>query len=322
METVKCNLCGSEDYRFVYSMPDIHYFKEDWFNVVECKNCGLGFVNPRPNPLEMSKYYPPSFYNYFDEERDYHERRYRAEAKFLHDIVKDNRNKMLLDIGCANGDFPRFMQKKGWRVEGVEVSESSKPIPDFKVFRKDFSQIPVSEPCYDAITAWAVLEHVHDPMAYFMKVGEILKPDGLFVFLVTNFESSSSKYLFREDIPRHLYFFTEEMIKKYLEKAGLELVEADYTDKIYRMRPVGWLRYYIFRYLLRRTVRFEDIPETRMEYLTKHNLKNNIFSNLRYVITHPLTTLDRVLMPIYEKMQLISNNYGIIVYVARKPKHG
>ena len=67
---------------------------------------------------------------------------------------------------------------------------------------------------------------------------------------------------------------------------------------------------------------FGDIPDNRMQYLTKHNLKNNMTSNLRYVITHPLTVLDRVLMPIYEKMQLISNNYGIVVYVARKPKHG
>lgn len=219
METVKCDLYGSDDYRLVYCMPNARYGGNNRFDVVESVTCGLGFVNPRPTQSEMSRYYPELFYDYFDEERTYHQSRYAAESKFLLDVASDDH--LLLDLGCANGDFPRFMQGRGWRIEGLEVALHAKPILDFKVYQQEFNKIPVDEPCYDAVRAWAVLEHVHDPKAYFKKAGRVLKKGGIFVFLVTNFKSLSSRCLYLEDIPRHLYFFTEETVTKYMEEAGL-----------------------------------------------------------------------------------------------------
>jgi SAM-dependent methyltransferase len=257
METVGCNLCGSDNYRVIYSMPDARYFVDEWFNIVECINCGLGFVNPRPTDSEISKYYPMSYYDYFDHECGYHRRRYAAEAKFLPKITS-NSHRLLLNIGCANGDFPRFMQQHRWKVEGVEVSQYSKTITDFKIYKQDFREIEVCEPRYDAITAWAVLEHVHDPMGYFKKAAQVLKSGGVFVFLVTNFKSLSSRCLFLEDIPRHLYFFTEETVKKYLAEAGFDLIQTDYSNKIYSMRPVNFLRYYFYHYFKGRSLEWRD----------------------------------------------------------------
>lgn len=299
-------------------MPDLLYFKDEWFTVVVCDNCGLGFVNPRPTFSEMSRYYPSSYFKYFDEERDSKLRRYEAEARFLQDFTMKKREKLLLDIGCANGDFPRFMKNLGWQVEGVEVSSVSKPISDFKVYRQEFTEIPVSEVRYDAITAWAVLEHVHDPMAYFMKAADVVKPKGTFIFLVTNFKSISSRYLFREDLPRHLYYFTEETIRTYLGHSGFDLIQADYSNTMYSMRPLNWLRYYVYRYFLGRGLELKDIPDTRIQYFDKRGLRKNMFSSLKYITVHPFTVIDRILMPLYEKYQMLSNKYGIVTYVAIK----
>jgi hypothetical protein len=275
-------------------MPDARYFVNEWFNVVECINCGLGFVNPRPTRSEIARYYPSSFYDYFDHERDYHLHRYAAEAKFLPKIASDN-HKLLLDLGCANGDFPRFMQKRGWKVEGVEVSESSKRITDFKVYKQEFKEIAAYEPRYDAITAWAI-----------------------FVFLVTNFKSLSSRCLFLEDVPRHLYFFTEETINKYLTISGFELIKKDYSNKIYSMRPVNFLRYYFYRYIYRRRLKWSDMQFTRPHFFEKDSLRNCWMKNLKYIISSPLYVVDRLLMPIYERYQIISKTYGIVTYVARR----
>lgn len=317
METVKCNLCGSDNYRVIYSMPDARYFVDEWFNVVECTNCGLGFVNPRPTRSEIARYYPSSFYDYFDHERDYHWHRYAAEAKFLPEIASNN-ERLLLDLGCANGDFPRFMQKRGWKVEGVEVSESSKRITDFKVYKQEFKEIAAYEPRYDAITAWAVLEHVHDPMSYFEKAAQVLKPGGFFIFLVTNFKSLSSRCLFLEDVPRHLYFFTEGTVRKYLGVSGFDLIKGDYSDKIYSMHPVNFLRYYFYRYIYKRRLMWTDTQFTRPHFFEKDSLKNCWMKNLKYIISSPLYVIDRLLMPIYERYQIISKTYGIVTYVARR----
>jgi SAM-dependent methyltransferase len=164
-------------------MPDRRGFQAGIFTVVECDQCGLGFVNPRPRFQDMGKYYPKEYYEEgFAQNRAYHLGRYAREARYLRQIERKPGPKSLLDVGCANGDFPRFMMARGWHAEGVEVSASSQPITDFKVYPQQLPDIPVHQPSYDAVTAWAVLEHVHDPMAYFRKASEVTKAGGLFVF--------------------------------------------------------------------------------------------------------------------------------------------
>jgi len=317
MKTVKCNLCGSDDYRLVYSMPDARYSADEWFYVVECTRCGLGFVNPRPTQSEMSRYYPSLFYDYFDEERTYHQSRYAAESKFLLDVASDDH--LLLDLGCANGDFPRFMQELGWTVEGVEISSHSKPISDFKVYREEFHAIPVDEPRYDAVTAWAVLEHVHDPKAYFKKAGRVLKKGGIFVFLVTNFKSLSSRCLYLEDVPRHLYFFTEETVTKYLEEAGLTLIRKECGNRIYSMHPVNWLRYFVYRFSKKREMEWRDIQFAAAYGADKRRGSWDRWTKgLHFFGSHPLYSVDRLLMPLYERYQLLAGKYGIVTYVAKR----
>ncbi len=317
MESVKCNLCNSSEHRVVYSKPDELYFTDEWFTVVECLNCGLGFVNPRPTRAEIFRYYPPEYYAYDDLEPRFHRRRYEIEADLIRARIPDGEGRLLLDIGCANGNFPRQMRKLGWEVEGVEVSPNSKSIRDFNIYRDEFPNIPVNEPRYDAITAWAVVEGVHDPMAHFQKVAAVLKPGGIFVFLVTNFESLSSRRLFREDVPRHLYFFTEKTVREYLTRNGLALAGVERGNKIFEMRPVGWPRYYLYQ-LAGRELRWRDLPPNRTRYFAKKQLNRAIISNLRYAASHPTMVFDWLLLPLIERSQILSKTYGIVTYVASK----
>jgi SAM-dependent methyltransferase len=318
METVTCNLCGASEQRAVYSMPDSVYHEDEYFTVVECPGCGLGFLNPRPTASEMQRYYPAEFYDGFDRERDFHEGRYRAEAAFIQSVTGTQGSRVLLDVGCANGDFPRHMRTRGWEVEGVEISCTSRPIADFEVYRSEFPHIPVHEPRYDVVTAWAVLEHVHDPMAYFRKASDVLKPNGAFIFLVTNFKSASSRHLFREDIPRHLYFFTEETIREYLRRNDFRLVRAEFSGRIYQMRPVNWLYRCVHRSIRGRELEWGDVPPTRRKFFAERGVRNTLWENLRYVAAHPFAGIDRMLVPLYEKYQLLRGTYGIATYAAVK----
>lgn len=317
MERVNCNLCGSSDHRRVYSIPDVRYFVDEWFDVVECTRCGLGFVNPRPTVSEMPRHYPPAFFQSFKADQSHHARRYDAEAKLLTSIVPDS-NRVLLDLGCANGDFPRFMRNLGWRVEGLEISSTAEPISDFKVYRNEFSDIPIDGPYYDVITAWAVLEHVHDPMAYFKKAAQVLKRGGIFVFLVTNFESHSSRHLYLEDVPRHLFFFTERAVKEYLKHSGFALLEAQFSDNIYSMHPVNFLRYYLSRILRKRPLEWSDTIMVRPHASGRRRLQDRFVNGIKLSICNPLSIIEYALMPIYEAYQILSRTYGIVTYVAER----
>src|SRR5271156_2544662 len=301
-------------------MPDRLYFRDEFFTVVECDRCGLGFLNPRPTIAEMQKHYPPEYFRNAPTRSNarYMRRRFAREASCLRPIEARAGTNRLLDIGCADGAFPRFMVARGWDVEGVEISQVAQQIKDFRVHTEEFQDIPVNEPTYDAITAWAVLEHVHDPMAYFRKAAVVLKKDGLFVFLVPNFVSVASRHLFCEDVPRHIYFFTRETVAQYCEKSGLRLEEEDNGRSIYKLAPNNWLGYMVRTRLLGKEYKFADVPLTSKEFRRLRGLPSGLGTSLKYAAYSPVSVMDRMLWPVIETAQMLVKRYGVSTYVARK----
>lgn len=320
LETVACNLCGSERHTAVYEMPDRQFYREEFFTVVECDDCGLGFVNPRPTIAEIERHYPAEYYQSPPTKSHgrYLRRRFRAQASYLKDLENGKGRRKLLDVGCANGEFPRFMAARGWDVEGVEISKSSQRITDFPVYKQEFQEIPVNEPTYDAVTAWAVLEHVHNPMAYFRKASAVVKEGGLFVFLVPNFRSVASRRLFCEDIPRHLYFFTRETVRQYLGKTGFRLEKEENGRKIYKLAPNNWLGFLWRTQILRKKYGYEDVPLTSKEFRRIRHLRNGLVAALQYAAYSPVSVIDRMLWPVIETAQILRKTYGVSTYVARK----
>jgi cyclopropane fatty-acyl-phospholipid synthase-like methyltransferase len=320
LETVACNLCGSERYTPVYEMPDRRFYRGEFFTVVECDECGLGFVNPRPTFAEIQKHYLADYYENppTKSHERYLRRRFTREHSYLKRLERSEGRKRLLDVGCANGDFPRFMVARGWNVEGVEISESSQRILDFPVYTQEFHKIPVNGPTYDAVTAWAVLEHVHDPMAYFQKASALLKKGGLFVFVVPNFQSVASRCLFCEDIPRHLYFFTRQTVRQYLDKTGFLLEKEENGRKIYKVAPYNWLAYMVRTRLLGKEYRYKNVPLTSKEFRRIHQLRGGFVAALKYAAYSPASVIDRMLWPAIETAQILRKTYGVSTFVARK----
>ncbi len=60
-EHVACDLCGSIDTRTWLITRDRGYGR---FVIVRCQECGLAFVNPRPNEQAISSYYADDYYAY------------------------------------------------------------------------------------------------------------------------------------------------------------------------------------------------------------------------------------------------------------------
>ena len=62
MEKIKCDLCGSAKHDILFAQTDIfHNSTKEEFNMVECEDCGLNFLNPRPTQDEIGKYYSEQY---------------------------------------------------------------------------------------------------------------------------------------------------------------------------------------------------------------------------------------------------------------------
>src|SRR5262245_46393419 len=64
-EHVCCNLCGSTRTREIAAGTDREYpTSRDEFHIVECCDCGLWYLNPRPTTAELGRIYPANYHAY------------------------------------------------------------------------------------------------------------------------------------------------------------------------------------------------------------------------------------------------------------------
>lgn len=152
-EYVNCDLCGIDNTEILYNVEECTGMYHHTFNLVQCKNCGLVYTNPRPPRGEIAKYYPQeTYYAYQDKfnKKDilknkikyflieiaggYRERKInkliqiivtRIANKLLLCIVPKIDNGKILDVGCGNGEFLLWFKHKGWDVYGVEINEKA-----------------------------------------------------------------------------------------------------------------------------------------------------------------------------------------------------
>jgi 2-polyprenyl-3-methyl-5-hydroxy-6-metoxy-1,4-benzoquinol methylase len=240
MEIIQqCNLCGSQRSEIIFTGPDRLHESDEVFNVMECQECGLIYLNPRPGPNEIHRYYPADYQPFFkaiaDEPTLFKrlDRRYGLYKRCDQVIKRAGRSGRVLDIGCATGIFLEGMRARGWQPEGVELSEFAAKYArerfNFPVFTGTLEEAGYPDNQFDLATMWDVLEHVPDPAGTLAEIQRILKPGGWLVLSLPN-PLAWERFWFKHfwagwDVPRHFHLFTPKVLERYLNRAGLQFVE-------------------------------------------------------------------------------------------------
>lgn len=237
-ETAVCDHCGSGDEQILFEGPDRLHGLPGRFRLVQCTQCGWIRQNPRPTRETIGAYYPADyepFIKAIDDEpllRRW-DRRYGM-IKRCQAIEKHQRSGRLLDVGCATGNFLNEMRRRGhWETFGVEPDRAaaSYAIERFghQVHVGTLADANLAPGSFDVITMWNVLEHLHTPWADLLRVRDLLKTGGLFVFSIPNLESVEARAFgplwLGWDLPRHLYLFPRASLIESL--AGIGLVVQD-----------------------------------------------------------------------------------------------
>lgn len=221
MELVACDLCGHND-------PTVLFSK--WgLDIVECKICGLAYVNPRRFIVEADDYFRGAYLSTVEDNGTL-----KPGIEYLYRQVIDNlsvylRPGRLLDVGCAMGHFMLYARQHGWDVQGIECSTYA------AAYGREKSGLRVYPVCdvrdaglpdryFDACVLIEVAEHLPKPRQTFTEVFRVLKPGGVLYVTTPNFASFRS-LLERQEwnpiIPTgHLYYFTAASLSRMLKSIG------------------------------------------------------------------------------------------------------
>lgn len=236
MENAICDICGSEDSRLVCRVRDTNYGTPGQFNIVQCQQCQLVYLNPRPEECEYADIYPEIVYDPFAA--------IQRTGEITPTHIQQERGRQLtervtagrvLDIGCADGLFLKVMRDLGWSCVGIE------PNPRASRFAHEHLKSDVrrgtifdvnEDTSFNLITLWDVLEHTPSPRAVLLHANTLLTPHGMLALSLPNWDSVE-RLIFRQewialDAPRHFYHFTPATIRRLLETCGFhtELLQA------------------------------------------------------------------------------------------------
>lgn len=243
MDKPNCTLCGSSEKDLVCRSSDVVHGVPGSFIYVRCRHCGLVYLDPRPAPQEMHKYYPPDYGAYkraIEDERFLLMRyvRRRKVARRCADIVRLEQPGRILDVGCSTGIFLAEMRMRGWDVYGVEPNEEvaayARERMRLDVFPGFLEDSDFDDHYFDAVTFWDVFEHLSDPIGALKRIRRILKPGGLLVISLPNPNSLEAKLFGRYwvglDAPRHLWCFKPVVLEEALTRDAFDVIMTRYFE--------------------------------------------------------------------------------------------
>jgi SAM-dependent methyltransferase len=213
----------------------------DPFEIRRCTACGLALTWPAPPASEMGRYYPDAYYGSAAEKR--FEGPVEGLQRALYGLrasrverAAGGRPGRVLDVGCGRGFLLDAFRRRGWTVEGTEMSEASsahaREVLDLPVRVGPLESLGLPPESYDAVTLWHVLEHLPEPGALLAEIHRLLRPGGVLLVSVPNFGSpearASGAGWFHLDVPRHLVHFTPKTLASLLRDAGIEPLESSW----------------------------------------------------------------------------------------------
>lgn len=232
------------------------------FNLIQNDKKDLLYTDPQPSQENLKSYYESDDYiSHTDSKRSLFEKLYQAVRKIslqkkLNLIAKYQPQKgRLLDIGAGTGEFLKLANSNGWQSIGIEPSEKARKIAISKGVSFEESMWQIDNNSVDVITMWHVLEHVPDYKSQFSELKRMLKTSGTILIAVPNYKSYDAKiygeYWAAFDVPRHLWHFSKEAIKRIAIEYNFELVEvlpmkfdAFYVSLLSEKYKYGTMRYF------------------------------------------------------------------------------
>lgn len=235
-----CPICHSLSIEALFECRD-YLVSGESYPVFSCNDCGFRFTQDYPGEDEIGKYYESEDYiSHTSSGRNPAELIYKAARNYmlrrkvkLVESACGLKEGSLLDIGSGTGHFAHEMQKAGWHVSTAEINEKARRYSEetfgIKVLHPDDIST-LNDNSFDCITLWHVLEHFHDPRAWFLNIRRLLKDNGTCIIALPNNGSYDAHHYgscwAAWDVPRHLWHFNPQSFAKLAGEEGFGIIRT------------------------------------------------------------------------------------------------
>jgi ubiquinone/menaquinone biosynthesis C-methylase UbiE len=245
-EHIACPLCGAESERLVIEVQDTMFGQPGKYRLVECGQCTMRYINPRPTLAALGRHYPGDYLCFTNFDADHWllrwtfrkmqlgqaNRRVRQIESVTGRLAAGTR---VLDVGCGRGELlGRLKRERGCVCAGTDLNGDvlAQVHNDLgiDVHQGYLPELGLPAASFDVVTMTEYLEHEPNPVRVIEEARRLVKPGGYVAVEVPDMSGPIGRW-FREnwwqiDAPRHLMFFSPLTLTKLLEDSGFEVARV------------------------------------------------------------------------------------------------
>ncbi len=211
------------------------------FSYVECEQCKMLYVSPRPTPEILSEFYPNSKqYQFFNDHIFPASVEVRRKKIFIPRVNKvldycekyGVKKEKLIEVGTGYGIFCEELVKTGAfsDIVGVEASDSlAETCTDkgYRLYNGLLEDLEITEK-FNVAVAFEVLEHIFSPKIFLEKIYNLMNDNSLLMLTFpawSGFDASILREYSSSIDHEHLNYFNEKSISQLLNSVGFEVLE-------------------------------------------------------------------------------------------------